>query len=71
MLCEAADSSLHRPDDGVVVDVFLGAAQARRGGVVLPVGDDATLFGSAEAEVLVAGFAVYQDRAVFKRLATT
>jgi hypothetical protein len=27
------------------------------------------LFGSAEAEVLVAGFAVYQGRAVFKRLA--
>jgi hypothetical protein len=26
------------------------------------------LFGSAEAEVLVAGFAVYQGRAVFKRL---
>lgn len=27
------------------------------------------LFGSAEKEVLVAGFAVYQGRAVFKRLA--
>jgi hypothetical protein len=27
------------------------------------------LFGSAEGEVLVAGFAVYQGRAVFKRLA--
>jgi phosphatidylserine/phosphatidylglycerophosphate/cardiolipin synthase-like enzyme len=27
------------------------------------------LFGSAESEVLVAGFAVYQGRAVFKRLA--
>jgi phosphatidylserine/phosphatidylglycerophosphate/cardiolipin synthase-like enzyme len=28
------------------------------------------LFGSAETEVLVAGFAVYQGRSVFKRLAT-
>jgi hypothetical protein len=33
-------------------------------GVVVP-----ELFGAAESEVLVAGFAVYQGRAVFKRLA--
>jgi hypothetical protein len=58
-----------RPRESEVVDLVWTGPETpgianRDTGVVVR-----DLFGSAEAEVLVAGFAVYQGRAVFKRLA--
>jgi phosphatidylserine/phosphatidylglycerophosphate/cardiolipin synthase-like enzyme len=58
-----------RPQQSEVVDLVwtgpetLGVTNLDTGVVVRE------LFGAAEAEVLVAGFAVYQGRAVFRRLA--